>query len=42
MHLPPLSELLANARVVALPLVTRFRGIELREAMLLRGPQGWT
>jgi len=40
--LPSLSELLADARVVALPLVTRFRGIELREAMLLRGPQGWT
>lgn len=42
MELPSLSELLADARVVALPLVTRFRGIELREAMLLRGPQGWT
>lgn len=40
--LPPMSELLAEARVVALPLVTRFRGIELREAMLLRGPRGWT
>jgi O-succinylbenzoate synthase len=40
--LPSLSELLADAHVVALPLVTRFRGIELREAMLLRGPQGWT
>jgi O-succinylbenzoate synthase len=40
--LPSLSELLEDARVVALPLVTRFRGIELREAMLLRGPQGWT
>jgi O-succinylbenzoate synthase len=40
--LPSLSELLADARIVALPLVTRFRGVELREAMLLRGPQGWT
>jgi O-succinylbenzoate synthase len=40
--LPPLSELLAEAHVVALPLVTRFRGIELRESMLLRGPEGWT
>ncbi len=40
--LPSLDELLAEAQVVALPLVTRFRGIELREAMLLRGPQGWT
>jgi O-succinylbenzoate synthase len=40
--LPDLDGILANARVVALPLVTRFRGIELREAMLVRGPQGWT
>jgi len=39
---PPLDELLAVAHLVALPLVTRFRGIELREAMLLRGPLGWT
>ncbi|MGX5694854.1 o-succinylbenzoate synthase [Agromyces soli] len=40
--LPPLHELLATARVVALPLVTRFRGIEVREALLLEGPEGWT
>ena len=40
--LPPLDELLADAHLVALPLVTRFRSIELREAMLLRGPLGWT
>ena len=39
---PPLTELLASARVVALPLVTRFRGIEVREAVLLEGPEGWT
>lgn len=39
---PPLSDLLATARVVALPLVTRFRGIHVREALLLEGPQGWT
>ena len=39
---PPLSHLLATARVVALPLVTRFRGIDVREALLLEGPQGWT
>lgn len=42
MESPPLSDLLAVARVVALPLVTRFRGIQTREVMLLRGPQGWT
>ncbi|MEO2119557.1 MAG: o-succinylbenzoate synthase [Microbacterium sp.] len=40
--LPPLDELLESAHVVALPLATRFRGIEHREAMLLRGPAGWT
>jgi O-succinylbenzoate synthase len=41
MHIP-FSELAATARVVALPLRTRFRGIDVREAMLLRGPAGWT
>lgn len=39
---PGLDELLDGAQVVALPLATRFRGIEVREAMLLRGPHGWT
>lgn len=39
---PPLSELLASARVVALPLATRFRGVDVREALVLEGPQGWT
>ena len=40
--LPTLDDLLATARVVALPLVTRFRGIDVREAMLFEGPEGWT
>lgn len=40
--LPSLPDLLATARVVALPLRTRFRGIEVREALLLEGPNGWT
>ncbi|GAA4375825.1 o-succinylbenzoate synthase [Agromyces bauzanensis] len=40
--LPNLEELLSTARVVALPLVTRFRGLDAREALLLEGPQGWT
>ncbi|WP_394554271.1 o-succinylbenzoate synthase [Agromyces sp. MMS24-JH15] len=40
--LPPLADLLQTARVVALPLVTRFRGILVREALLLEGPEGWT
>jgi O-succinylbenzoate synthase len=39
---PPLVELLASARVVALPLVTRFRGVDVREAVLFEGPEGWT
>ncbi|MEJ3405427.1 o-succinylbenzoate synthase [Rathayibacter sp. YIM 133350] len=42
MPLPPLDELRATARVVALPLLTRFRGIDVREAMLFEGPSGWT
>jgi len=42
MSIPPLSDLLATARVVALPLATRFRGIDTREALLLEGPAGWT
>ena len=39
---PSLPELLETARVVALPLATRFRGIEQREALLLDGPLGWS
>ncbi len=42
MTLPPLSELIRTARVVALPMATRFRGIDVREALLLEGPRGWT
>jgi O-succinylbenzoate synthase len=40
--LPSARELRDAAYVVALPLVTPFRGIEVREAVLLRGPSGWT
>ncbi|MDJ0336365.1 o-succinylbenzoate synthase [Salinibacterium sp. G-O1] len=40
--LPPLDDLLRTARVVALPLVTTFRGIGIREALLLEGPNGFT
>jgi len=39
---PSLDELLASAQVVSLPLVTRFRGIERREALICEGPSGWT
>ncbi|MCU1560175.1 o-succinylbenzoate synthase [Mycetocola sp.] len=38
---PDLADLLASARVVALPLATRFRGIDEREALLLEGENGW-
>ena len=40
--LPDLAELLADAHVVALPMRVRFRGITTREALVLRGPAGWT
>ncbi|MGT2425531.1 o-succinylbenzoate synthase [Amnibacterium kyonggiense] len=40
--LPDVEDLLGTMRVVALPLVTRFRGITVREAALLEGPEGWT
>lgn len=39
---PPLTDLLGTARVVALPLVSRFRRVDVREALLLEGPSGWT
>lgn len=40
--LPDLADLLADAHVVALPMRVRFRGITVREALVLRGPAGWT
>ncbi|GAB3450499.1 o-succinylbenzoate synthase [Phycicoccus ginsengisoli] len=39
--LPALAELLEGMRVVAIPMRTRFRGVTVREAALLRGPLGW-
>ncbi|MCT1476653.1 o-succinylbenzoate synthase [Microbacterium sp. p3-SID336] len=39
--IPTLAELLDTARVVALPMHTRFRGVDTREALLFEGPQGW-
>jgi len=39
--LPGVGDLLAGARVVQLPLAVRFRGVDVREALLLRGPAGW-
>lgn len=40
--LPALTDLLATAHVVALPLATRFRGVDVREAVVFEGPEGWT
>ncbi|REE03961.1 o-succinylbenzoate synthase [Citricoccus nitrophenolicus] len=40
-RLPELDELLEGAVVVAQPMHTRFRGVTVREAMLLHGPAGW-
>ncbi|KTR05896.1 o-succinylbenzoate synthase [Curtobacterium luteum] len=39
---PDIAELLADAHVVSLPMRVRFRGITTREAVVLRGPEGWT
>ncbi|WP_456283823.1 o-succinylbenzoate synthase [Microbacterium sp. JZ101] len=39
--LPPLAEILAGTRIVSLPLATRFRGVDHREAALFEGPEGW-
>jgi o-succinylbenzoate synthase len=40
--LPDLRDLRSDAHVVALPMRVRFRGITVREAIVLRGPAGWT
>jgi len=40
MRLPTVDELLANVRVVALPMRTRFRGLDVRETMLIASPMG--
>jgi len=39
--IPPLADLLATAKVVSLPLHTKFRGLNDRELMLFKGPNGW-
>lgn len=37
-----LDELLPERRVVELPMITRFRGITSRQALVFRGPAGWS
>ena len=39
---PELRDLLMTARVVSVPMTSRFRGITVREAVLFEGPEGWT
>lgn len=41
MTFPTVTDVLAGARVVSLPMRVRFRGITVREAVLLEGPAGW-
>ena len=38
---PPLAEVLAAASVVSVPMRVTFRGVVVREAVLLQGPLGW-
>ncbi len=37
-----MPDILSTLRVVALPMRQRFRGIDVREAALFEGPEGWT
>ncbi|MGO4599040.1 o-succinylbenzoate synthase [Terrabacter sp. 2RAF25] len=39
--LPAAADLLASAHVVALPMRVRFRGVDVREAVVFEGPCGW-
>src|SRR5450631_1184373 len=39
--LPSLTELLDALSVVSIPMRVRFRGVTVREAVLIRGPLGW-
>lgn len=39
---PSVDELLERARIVSIPLTTRFRGITTREAVLIEGPCAWS
>ncbi len=38
---PAFADIAATARVVSLPMHTRFRGVDTREALLFEGPEGW-
>lgn len=36
-----LDDILERSHVVALPMAVRFRGVDVREALLIDGPRGW-
>ncbi|HEV7147676.1 MAG TPA: o-succinylbenzoate synthase [Pedococcus sp.] len=38
---PTLDAVLCGMRVVSIPMAVRFRGVDQREAVLVRGPAGW-
>lgn len=40
-QIPALAELVSAARIIALPLRTKFRGLEERELLIFEGPNGW-
>lgn len=40
-HLPPLAALLERAHIVSIPMRVRFRGVDVREAVVFEGPSGW-
>lgn len=39
---PAVSDLLAQARVLSVPMRVKFRGVTHREVMVFEGPHGWT
>jgi O-succinylbenzoate synthase len=40
-ELPSSAEVLEGIKVVSIPMRVRFRGVTVREAVLIRGPKGW-
>lgn len=40
--MPTLSDLVANSKVVSIPLRTKFRGLTERELLIFEGPNGWS
>ena len=40
-QLPSLQEVLENVRICSIPMNVKFRGVQVRETALLKGPAGW-